>query len=111
LAVFRRQASASLRYTNEVIGAYVTAEARNHLNDFLVNLKEKALYTDTDSVIFIQPGQEKEPTLIETGDNLGQMQSELKKDEIIVEVIYAGPKNYAYKTYNLATGESKTICS
>jgi len=38
------------------------------------------------------------------------MQSELKKDEIIVEVICAGPKNYAYKTYNSATGESKTVC-
>jgi len=38
------------------------------------------------------------------------MQSELKKDEIIVEVVCAGPKNYAYKTYNWATGESKTVC-
>jgi len=38
------------------------------------------------------------------------MQSELKKDEIIVEVVCAGPKNYAYKTYNSATGESKTVC-
>jgi len=38
------------------------------------------------------------------------MQSELKKDEIIVEVVCAGPKNYAYKMYNSATGESKTVC-
>jgi len=38
------------------------------------------------------------------------MQSELKKDEIIDEVVCAGPKNYAYKTYNSATGESKTVC-
>jgi len=27
-----------------------------------------------------------------------------------VEVVCAGPKNYAYKTYNTATGESKTVC-
>ena len=100
----------SLRHTNEVIGAYVTAGARIHLYSFLDKLQEKAIYTDTDSVIFIQPGQEKKPTLIETGDNLGKMQSELKKDEIIVEVVCAGPKNYAYKTYNSATGESKTVC-
>jgi hypothetical protein len=60
-------------------------------------------------VIFIQPGPKSEPTLIETGDNLGQMQSELKKDLIIVEVVCAGPKNYAYKTYNSANGESKTV--
>jgi len=99
----------SLRHTNEVIGAYVTAGARIHLYGFLDKLQEKAIYTDTDSVIFIQPGQEN-PTLIQTGDNLGQMQSELKKDEIIVEVVCAGPENYAYKTYNSATGESKTVC-
>ena len=38
------------------------------------------------------------------------MQSELKKGEIIVEVVCVGPKNYAYKTYNSSTGESKTVC-
>jgi len=38
------------------------------------------------------------------------MQSELKKDEIISEVICAGPKNYAYKTINSTTGASKTVC-
>jgi len=59
----------SLRHTNDVIGAYVTAGARIHLYGFLDKLQEKAIYTDTDSVIFIQPGQERKPTLIETGDN------------------------------------------
>ena len=38
------------------------------------------------------------------------MQSELKKGEVIAEVVCAGPKNYAYKTYDSATGESKTVC-
>jgi glucose dehydrogenase len=47
---------------------------------------------------------------METGDNLGQIKSELKKDEIIVEVVCAGLKNYAYKTYNAATREIKTVC-
>ena len=69
----------SLRHTNEVIGAYVTAGARIHLYGFLDTLQEKTIYTDTDSVIFIQPGPGSEPALIKTGDNLGQMQSELKK--------------------------------
>ena len=27
-----------------------------------------------------------------------------------MEVVCAGPKNYAYKTYNSTTGESKTVC-
>jgi len=49
----------SLRHTNEVIGAYVTAGARIHLYGFLDKLQENAIYTDTNSVIFIQPGQEK----------------------------------------------------
>jgi len=38
------------------------------------------------------------------------VQSELKKGELIVEEVCADPKNYAYKTYNSATGESKTGC-
>jgi len=38
------------------------------------------------------------------------MQSELKKGEVIAEVVCAGTKNYAYKTYDSATGESKTVC-
>ena len=80
----------SLRHTNEVIGAYVTGGARIHLYGFLDKLQYKAVYTDTDSVIFIQPRDE--PALVETGDNLGQMTSELKPDEIILEVVCAGPK-------------------
>ena len=36
------------------------------------------------------------PRLVETGDNLGDMTSELKPYEIISEFVSAGPKNYAY---------------
>jgi len=98
----------SLRHTNEVIGAYVTAGARIHLYSYLNRLQDKAIYCDTDSVIYIQPIGE--PKLVETGDNLGQMTSELKPNEIISEVVCAGPKNYAYRTINSSTGESSTIC-
>ena len=42
----------SLRHINEVIGAYVTAGGRIHLYGFLDKLQYKAIYTDTDSVIF-----------------------------------------------------------
>jgi len=100
----------TLRRTNEVIGAYVTAGARTHLYGFLDTLQEKAIHTDMDSVIFIQPGPGSEPTLIKAGDNLSQMHSELKKGEVIVEVVCADPKNYAHKTYTTTTGESKTVC-
>jgi len=96
----------SLRHTNEVIGAYVTAGARIHLYGFLEKFK-KMPSTQIRTLIFIHPTNV--PYLTEKGDNLGQMQSELKEDEIIVEVVCAGPKNYAYKTYNSTTGESKTV--
>ena len=59
-------------------------------------------------MIYIQPRNV--PALPETGDNLGQTQSELKSGEIIVEVVCAAPKNYASKTYYSVTGESKTVC-
>ena len=64
-----------LRHTCEVIGVYVTAGARVHLYRHLHRLQEKAIYYYTDSVIFIQPRVENE--LVETGDKLGGMTSEL----------------------------------
>jgi len=39
-----------------------------------------------------------EPALVETGDNLGQMTSDLKASEMFSEVVCAGPKNYEYRT-------------
>jgi hypothetical protein len=66
----------SLRHTNEVIGAYVTACARIHIYSYMDKLQERALYTDTETVIYIQPRDEN--ALVETGDKLGQMTSELK---------------------------------
>ena len=84
-----------LRQTNEVIGAYVTARARLHLYNYLDTLQERATYCDTDSVIFVQPSAES--PLVETGDNVGAMTSELKPSEYIEEFVSGGPKNYAYK--------------
>ena len=52
----------SLRHTNEVIGAYVTTGARINLYGFVDKLQDKDIYTDTDSVTFIQSGQEKTHT-------------------------------------------------
>ena len=98
----------SQRHTNEVIGAFVTAVARIHLYTYLDRLQDNAIYCDTDSVLFIQPTDD--PALVEAGDNLGQMTSELKPNEIISEVVCAGQKNYAYRTINSLTGESKTVC-
>jgi hypothetical protein len=96
------------RCTNEVIRAFVTAGARIHLYSYLNRLQEKAIYCDTDRCIYIQPNEGL--PLVETGDKLGEMTSELKPCEIISEVVCAGPKNYAYRTVNTVTGECKTVC-
>ena len=67
------------RHTNEVIGAYGTAGARIHLYRNLDRLGERAIYCDTDSVIYTQPRDE--PGFIETGDKLGDITSELRPTE------------------------------
>jgi hypothetical protein len=51
-------------------------------------LRENAIYCDTNSVIFIQPSAE--PWLIATVENLGDMQSELKPCECILEFASGG---------------------
>jgi hypothetical protein len=38
------------------------------------------------------------------------MTSELKPNEIICEVVCAGPKNYAYRTVNTMTAKCKMVC-
>jgi hypothetical protein len=98
----------SMRHTNDVIGAYVTAGERIHLYRNFDKLQERAIYCDTDSVIYMQPNEG--PQLIETGDRLGDMTSELKPSEMILEFVSGVPKNYAYKVKDIVTGRSKTVC-
>jgi len=54
--------------------------------------------------MFVQPRDE--PALVETG----AMTSDLRPSEFIQEFVSAGPKNYAYKIVDSATGEGKTVC-
>jgi hypothetical protein len=84
-----------------------------HLYSYLDKLGERALYCDTECVIFV--GKTDEPPLIECGDALGDMctgdmTSELKANEYISEFVSGGPKNYAYKLKNTMTREVKTVC-
>ena len=98
----------NLRHSNEVIGAYVTAGARLLLYKYLDELQDRAIYCDTDSIVFVQPKDE--ATLVKFGDNLGDMSSELKPGHIMSEFVSGGPKNYAYKVVSTITDEIKTIC-
>jgi len=97
-----------LRHTNEVTRAYVTAEARIHLYRYLDRLQENAIYCDTDSVRYIQPRDG--PQLIETGEKLGDMTSELRPSQIISEFVCGGPKIYANRVIDTGTGDSETVC-
>jgi hypothetical protein len=47
----------SLRHTNGVIEAFVTAGARIHLYSYLNRLQDNAIYCETDSCIYIQPNE------------------------------------------------------
>ena len=68
-----------LRHTNTAIGTYARTGARLKLYTYLDSLQEKAIYCDTDSVIYIQKcGQ---PPCITCGDNLGGMTNDLGLDE------------------------------
>ena len=71
-------------------------------------MQEKAIYCDTDSVIFIQPRNE--PRLVEAGDNFRDMTSELKPYEIIFEFVSAGSKNYAYRILDTRNAVYQTVC-
>jgi len=96
----------SLRHNNEVIGAYVTAGATIHLYRHLDILQEKAIYCDTDSVIYMQPKDV--PQLVETGDNLGDITSELKPYEKKPEFVSGGPKNFACTIIDTRTAANQT---
>ena len=87
--------------TNVVIACYTTAQARLHLYSLLEQLGDRALYMDTDSVVYLHEPDAYNPPL---GEYLGQLKDELDGDTIKT-FVSAGPKNYAYQT---AQGE--TVC-
>jgi len=65
------------------------------LYTYLDILQQRALYADTDSVIYIQPRVG--AAMVESGDRLRDMTSELKPCEYISEYVSGVPKNYSYK--------------
>ena len=67
----------------------------------------RALYCDTDSVIFVQ--KTNDPPLIECADAFGDMTSEVKAYEYISGFLSGGPMKYAYKLCNSMKREVKTV--
>ena len=69
---------------------------------------EREIYCNTNSVIYILPKDE--PNLIETGDKLGDMTSELLSTEYVSEFVSGGPKNYAYTVIDTVRVRAATVC-
>lgn len=62
-----------------VIAAFTTKQARLELYSYLENLEERALYCDTDSIIFSsKPGD----WIPDTGDYLGDLTDETTNNSI-----------------------------
>ena len=80
---------------NIFVACFTTCWARLRLYAALQPLRDRVLYYDTDSIIFLQDEGQPNPVL---GDYLGDFTSELDPDDYITEFVSAGPKNYGYQT-------------
>ena len=91
--------------TNVVIAAYTTSQARLKLYSYLEQLKTRAMYADTDSIIFTNKRGESKPPL---GDYLGDLTDEIQNNRIMT--FATGPKNYGYELSKPDKGGNKTQC-
>ena len=85
--------------TNKIcvsVGSYITCYSRLKLLKALSKLpQESVLYYDTDSIIYYSEFCDE---IIEVGDRLGEMNSELNHDEHITSFVSTGPKSYSFVT-------------
>ena len=79
--------------TNVIIASYDTTHVRLELYSYLERLEDRALYCDTDSIIYRHVEGMYNPTLSEF---VGGMTDELG-GSYITEYMFNGPKNYAYR--------------
>ena len=81
---------------NVVIAAFVTSHARLKLLSELQKLGDRALYHDTDSIIFLCTGK-KDEYIPKLGDYLGELTNELSPGQgDIIEFVGKAPKDYSY---------------
>eukprot|EP00732_Lithocolla_globosa_P000325 Lithocolla_globosa_v1_NODE_91_length_6522_cov_117.886655.p1 type:complete len:715 gc:universal NODE_91_length_6522_cov_117.886655:127-2271(+) len=83
----------STNNTNVYVGCFTTAHARMRLYTELQLLGDRALYCDTDSIIYV--GRKGE-YCIPTGENLGEWKDEFDGSHAI-KFLSTGPKSYYYK--------------
>ena len=82
--------------TNIYAAVFTTSYARIHLYDFMYLVKDRLLYVDTDSLMYILSPHESENLPI--GRHLGELTNELSKGEVIIRFVSGGPKVYAFIT-------------
>ncbi|GFS99061.1 DNA_pol_B_2 domain-containing protein [Trichonephila clavipes] len=82
--------------TNVYVAAFTTSSARIRLYEIMDKLGDKVLYSDTDSIMYIDDGT----NTIETGCMLGEWTDELEKDQYIQHWISPASKDYAYRLNN-----------
>lgn len=104
------EAAVPLDTVNVIIAAYTTTHARLKLYNYIEQLtKDRLLYVDTDSLVFVtRPGD----TAIETGPYIGCLTNELScygEGSYITAFCSAGPKNYSYKVMT-SRGDTETVC-
>ena len=90
---FKDQFVDNSKNTNIYIACFTTSHARLMLYNKLDYLKEKVLYFDTDSIIYIDDGTK----TVKTGDMLGDMTDEGLSGKGITNFVSTGPKSYSFK--------------
>ncbi len=83
--------------SNVIISSFVTAYGRMELYSLLDKVQTRAMYTDTDSIIFECMNGEPH---IPTGNYLGELTSEIPHGTRITEFVCTGSKSYSYKLSN-----------
>src|SRR5678815_6105947 len=94
--------------TNIPIASFTTAYARIKLYELLNKVKQRALYCDTDSCIFVA-GENDE--VIETGNFLGELTDEIAdygSEAYADSFVCTGPKSYACLLYTSDAADERS---
>ena len=89
---FKDQFVDNSKNTNIYITCFTTSHAGLMLYNKLDYLREKVLYFDTDSIIYVDDGTKN----VKTGDMLGDMTDEISCKGI-TNFVSTGPKSYSFK--------------
>jgi hypothetical protein len=104
--VFKNLMSMPNKKANIFIAAFTTAHARLHLYETVHKLDDRAVYMDTDSVVFTSP-RDRVAWKPKLSTELGGWTDEVNGDDI-TEFVTCGPKNYSCTSSNPRTGAIRT---